>query len=352
MSKLKVGVVGCGNISGIYLENLLASDAIEIVGVTDLDDSKSLLVGEKFGICIFESVEKMFTDPSIDAILNLTVPLAHAELNLAAIHANKHVYCEKPLALNSKDAFEIVKRAEEFGVKVGCAPDTFLGAGIQTCRNFVKSGKLGEVVAAQAFMICPGHESWHPSPEFYYEPGGGPMFDMGPYYVTALVELLGSAKSVSGMARVSFPYRTITSQPLSGQSIKVQTPTHITGSIEFESGCICNMVMSFDCYPYPLPHIILYGSEGTLIVPDPNQFGGEILFRSKESEKFEVVPLDPGSTENLRGIGLIEMARSIETGAPFSANSHLAAHVVEIMEAFLTSSTERTHISIVSRAHK
>jgi predicted dehydrogenase len=222
MNKVKVGIIGCGNISDIYFRNLMQTFQItEVAACADLIAERAAEKAKEFNVPKACSVEELLADPEIRIVVNLTIPAAHTEINLAALNAGKHVHCEKPLAITREDGKKVMDLAKEKGLLAGCAPDTFLGGGLQTCRKLVDDGWIGAPVAATAFMTCHGHESWHPSPEFYYQVGGGPMFDMGPYYLTALVSLLGPARRVTGSARISFPQRTITSAPKFGKIIDV-----------------------------------------------------------------------------------------------------------------------------------
>jgi predicted dehydrogenase len=285
--------------------------------------------------------------PDIDLVVNLTVPLAHVEVNEAALQAGKHVYAEKPFALDAKEGARVLALARERGLLIGCAPDTFLGGGLQTARKAIDDGLIGEPVAAMAFMLCHGHEFWHPSPEFFYKKGGGPMFDMGPYYVTALVALLGPVRRVSGSTRASFAERRVTSQPLAGAKIKVEVPTHYAGTMDFLNGAVATIVMSFDTWPGPsLPRIVIYGTEGTLEVPDPNMFDGEVRFFCPDGKDPKGVAPMHGATRG-RGTGVADMAYSIlRRERPHRANGELANHVVEVMEAFDASSRLGTHRAI------
>lgn len=214
----------------------------------------------------------LFADPAVDIVLNLTRPYEHFEVSRAALLAGKHVYSEKPLAADLAEGRELVRLAEEKGLLLGGAPDTFLGAGLQTCRRLIDDGYIGEPVGAAAFMICRGHESWHPDPDFYYQRGGGPLFDMGPYYLTALVNLLGGVSMVSGMARASFPERLITSQPHRGETIHVHVPTYVAGLLQFASGAVGTLFTTFDVHYWGQARLEVYGAEGTLVCPDPNGF--------------------------------------------------------------------------------
>ena len=278
-SAVKVGVIGCGNISGIYLRNAKVLKGLEVVAAADLVRERAEARAAEYGVPRARSVRALLADPEIRIVLNLTIPKAHASVALAALRAGKSVYNEKPLAIRLEDARRMLKLAKARRLRVGGAPDTFMGAGGQTCRKLIDDGVIGRPVAATAFMMCHGHEGWHPAPDFYYQPGGGPMFDMGPYYLTALVNLMGPVRRVTGSARITFPIRTITSQPLHGTKITVRTPTHIVGVMDFASGAVGTIITSFDVWAAQLPRIEVYGSAGTLSVPDPNTFGGPVRLR-------------------------------------------------------------------------
>ena len=285
-------------------------------------------------------MEELLRDESIELVLNLTIPKAHAEVALRAIDAGKHTYAEKPLGINREEGRRILEAAKRRGVKVGCAPDTFMGAGIQTARKLVDDGAIGRPVAFTAFMLCPGHESWHPSPEFYYEVGGGPMFDMGPYYLTALLNLLGPVKRFSGAASIAIPERTITSAPKRGKVVTVQTPDHVVGTIELENGAIGTVMTSFatrfGTYDGSQP-ITVYGTEGTLRVPDPNQFDGPVHVRRDGDEDWREVP-HAFVTGYGRSVGLADMAQALRTGRPHRASAEQAYAVLDLMQGFLDSS--------------
>jgi predicted dehydrogenase len=274
-------------------------------------------------------------DPEIELVLNLTIPAAHAEVARQAVAAGKSVYSEKPLAVAREDGSALLTAAKEQGVRVGCAPDTFLGGGLQTCRKLIDDGWIGEPIGAAAFFTSHGPEAWHPDPVFYFAPGAGPMFDMGPYYLTTLVALLGPVRRISAMARASFPERTITSQPKYGQRIPVTTPTHVTGALEFESGALGTMLTSFDVWGSTVPRIEIYGTLGTLLVPDPNTFRGPVRIRRAGEADWSDVPLTHGYIENSRGLGLADMAAALRSGRPHRANGALAFHVLDCMQSFL-----------------
>jgi predicted dehydrogenase len=335
---VKIGVIGCGNISGIYFSNLGKYKPVEVVATADLDIERAKVAAAKYGVAKTCSVEQLLADPEIEIVLNLTVPKAHYSVAKAALQAGKNVYNEKPLTVARAEGEEIMGLAKSKGLLVGCAPDTFLGAGLQTCRKIIEDGLIGEPIGANAFMLCHGHESWHPSPEFYYEQGGGPMFDMGPYYLTALVSLMGPVVRVSGSARASFPTRTITSEPKKGKVIPVDTPTHLVGVLDFENGAIGQITTSFDVWASRLPCIEVYGTEGSMSVPDPNGFGGTVQIRKPGDSDWQDVTHSHGYAENSRGLGVMDMAYAIRTGRPHRASGELAFHVLDIMHAVHTAS--------------
>jgi predicted dehydrogenase len=332
---LRVGLIGCGNISDIYITNAAGLGGYRIVACADLDPERARLKAEKHAIARAGSPDDLFADPEIDLILNLTPPAAHAAIGLAALEAGKHLYSEKPLAVELADARRLLDIARRNGKLVGCAPDTFLGAGYRTCRRLLEAGEIGTPVAAVGFMMCRGPESWHPDPAFFYKRGAGPLFDMGPYYLTALVSLFGPMRRVVSLARATFPEREILSEPRRGTHIRVETPTHISASIEFESGPVATLVMSFDVWTHTLPFLEIYGSEGTLTAPDPNTFDGPVRLRARDGAEARALPLDPGHHDNARGLGLRDMAAALaEHRAPL-ASGQLALHVLEAMHAVL-----------------
>lgn len=346
-TKTNIGVVGCGNISGIYLKNCLAYENLNVVACADADLARAEARGREYGVAV-RSVEAVLADPEIQLILNLTPPLAHAEISLAALNAGKHVYTEKPLATTRADGLKILETAQARGLRVGGAPDTFLGGGLQTCRQLIDAGAIGEPVAAVAFMLGHGPEGWHPNPDFFYQPGAGPMFDMGPYYLTTLIHLLGPIERVTGSARISFPERLITSQPFHGTMIKVNTPTHVAGVLDFASGPVATLIMSFDVWAANVPRIEIYGSKGSLSVPDPNTFGGPVRWRTSDSKEWEEAPLTHGFTENSRGLGVADMAAAIQQDRPQRASGALAYHVLDVMQSVEDASRAGQHLTPTS----
>jgi len=349
---VKVGVIGCGNISGIYLSNIQKYKPIEVAATADLDQERANQAARQHHVPKACGVDELLADPEIEIVLNLTVPKAHYSVALAALNAGKHVYNEKPLTVDRAEGEELLALAQSKGLLVGCAPDTFLGAGLQTCRKAIEDGLIGRPIGANAFMLCHGHESWHPSPEFYYEAGGGPMFDMGPYYLTALISLLGPVCRVSGSARASFETRTITSEPKRGKVVLVKTPTHVVGVLDFEEGPIGQITTSFDVWHSTLPCIEVYGTEGSMLVPDPNGFGGTVRVRKPGDGEWSEVPLSHGYAENSRGLGVMDMAYAIRTGRPHRASGELAFHVLDVMHAVHTASKTGAYVELRSGVDK
>jgi predicted dehydrogenase len=346
--KANVGIIGSGQISSIYLEAPRTFDILNIVACADIDMERARAQAERYNVPKVCTVAELLADPEVDIVLNLTIPAAHAEVSLAAIEAGKSAYSEKPLAINREQGRALLQTAHAKNLRLGCAPDTFLGGGIQTCIKLIDDGAIGVPVAATAFMMGHGPESWHANPEFFYQVGGGPMFDMGPYYLTALIAMLGPVQRVSGSTRISFPERLITSRPRYGTRITVNTPTHIVGVMDFASGAIGTIITSFDVWSHQLPRIEIYGSEGTLSVPDPNTFGGPVFLRRAEDTEWREVPLTHGYAHNLRGIGVADMAYAMRSGRPHRASGDLAFHVLDIMQAIHDSSREGRHIELTS----
>jgi predicted dehydrogenase len=345
---VKVGVVGCGVISAVYLENCAKFDNLEVVACADLDLERARARAEEYGVPRAEGVEQLLAEPDIEVVLNLTIPAAHASVALQALEAGKSVYNEKPLAVSREDGRRILEVARERGLTVGCAPDTFLGGGLQTCRKLIDDGWIGRPIAATAFMLGRGPESWHPDPDFFYQPGAGPLFDFGPYYLTALATIVGPVRRVASSAQISFPQRTITSRPRYGTSITVRTPTYVSGVMDFDGGAVGTLVHSFDVWASELPRIEIYGSEGTLSLPDPNGFGGPVRVRRAADREWSEVPLLYGYADNSRGVGLAEMAAAMRAGRRPRAGGELAYHVLDTMHAFLDSSREGRHIELSS----
>ncbi len=352
MNKTKIGIVGCGNISSTYLKVAPTFDILEVVACADAIPELAKARAQEFGVPRACSVDELLADPNISIVVNLTPPAAHATIALRALEAGKSVYNEKPLAVNREDARRMLQLAQQRKLLVGCAPDTFMGAGLQTCRKLIDDGLIGKPLAATAFMLGRGPEPWHPNPEFFYQVGGGPMFDMGPYYVTALVSMLGPVKRVTGSAQISFEERTIGSGPKKGNKIKVEIPTHIVGVLDFASGAVGNLITSFDVWAHQLPRIEIYGSEGTLSVPDPNTFGGPVRLWKPELKSWEDAPLLPLRAENSRSLGVADMAYALRSGRAHRASGAMAYHVLDIMYTIHDASRESRHITLESTCER
>ncbi len=342
-STLKVGVIGCGAISKAYFTGCKTFPVLDIVHCADLDPERAKAMAIEYGIPRHGSVEQLLNDPEVDLVINLTIPRAHAEVNLAAINAGKHVYCEKPFSIRREEGRPVMEAARAKGVLIGSAPDTFMSPGQQTCRKLIDDGAIGRPVSAVAFMAGHGVETWHPNPGFYYDIGGGPMFDMGPYYLTALVNLMGPMRRVSGSTGIAFPERLITSQPFHGTKIEVKTPTHLAGTIDFCNQAIASIIMSFDTWAHHLPRIEIYGTEGTLAVPDPNMTSGVVLMRRHDQREWRDMPITHSAIA-FRGVGVADMAHAILNGRPHRPNGEMAFHVVDAMQAFEESSTSGRHV--------
>lgn len=345
---IKVGMIGCGTISAIYLKNRTRFDTFEVVACADIDLDRARARAEEFGVPRSCTVAELLADPAIAVVINLTVPQAHASVALAAVRAGKSVYNEKPLTLSRDEGKLLLDEARARGVLVGCAPDTFLGAGLQTCRQLIDEGAIGEPVAATAFLLSHGPEGWHPNPDFYYQVGGGPLFDMGPYYLTALINFLGPVRRVGASARASFPTRTIGSEPFKGQTITVNTPTHIAATLDFASGAIGTLITSFDVWSHSLPRIEIYGSAGTLSAPDPNIFGGPVRLRRAGEQEWTDVPITRPYSDNSRILGVADLVQALIAGRPPRASGQLAFHVLDIMHAALDSSAQGCSIQLES----
>ena len=346
-TKVRVGIIGTGNIFPTYVKGCRAFNILEIVACADIDTAKAHARAEECGVPKACTVDALLSDPDIQIVVNLTVPKTHAEVTLAAIDAGKNVQSEKPLAVTRTDGQRVVTAAKDKGVLIGCAPDTFMGGGHQTCRKLIDDGWIGDPVAATAFMVNHGPESWHPNPDFFYQSGAGPMYDVGPYYLTGLINLLGPVRRVTGSTRISFPERVATSDIHRGRRIPVEVPTHLSGVLDFVGGPVATIITTFDVWASNLPRMEIYGSEGSLSVPDPNIFGGTVLLRRAGAKEWHTIPLTH-SAEVGRGIGVADMAYSLLYGRPHRTSGELAYHVLDVMQAFDESSRSGRHVNIAS----
>jgi predicted dehydrogenase len=348
---LKVGIIGCGAIIAQYLANFRKLEQIDLVAVADLDPARAKAVADGYEGVRALSVEELLAADDVELVLNLTIPAAHAEVALKAIAAGKSVYGEKPLAATTAEARQVLDAAREAGVAVGCAPDTVLGTGIQTARKAIDDGLIGPPISASATMVTPGHERWHPNPDFYYQPGGGPLLDMGPYYVTALVTLLGPVVSVMGAASHTRSERTIGSGPRKGEKIPVTIDSHVSGVLVHASGALSTLFMSFDAVQSKSPNIEIHGERGSLVVPDPNHFDGDVQLFSLGAEDWETLPVSAGYVDSGRGFGIADLA-STPAGAEPRAGGAMAYHALEVMESVLESAHSGSAVRISSTVER
>jgi len=350
-AKTRVGIIGCGTISDVYFQAGQIFEILDIVACADLVSASAQAKAEKYGVQAL-SVAELLADPTIEIVINLTIPKAHAEIALATLQAGKSVYNEKPLALRREDALELLALANARGLLIGGAPDTFLGAGIQTCRQLIDEGAIGVPVGGSAAMLGHGPEGWHPNPDFFYQVGGGPMFDMGPYYLTALISLLGPIQRICGSTRISVAERIIGSAARAGQKIVVEIPTHIAGVLDFVNGAVVTLTTSFDVWASEAPRVEIYGTEGTLSVPDPNTFGGPVRLRRAHENQWQEIPVERHYSQNSRGLGVADMAYALSSGRPARANGALTYHVLDAMHAFHDASDSGQYVLLTSTCER
>ena len=346
-----IAFIGVGNISGIYLKNITTRfTEMKVVGLCDLVREKAEKAAAEYGVDkIYADMYEAFDDPDVDLILNITRPFQHYEVTKQALLHGKHVYSEKPLGASIEEGRELVELAAEKKLMVGGAPDTFLGAGIQTCKKLIDDGFIGRPVGASGFMMSHGPESWHPDPEFFYKYGGGPMMDMGPYYITAMTYLLGRVETVSATTSRSFQQRTMTCKEHYGEKIDVDVSTFLSGTMRFESGAVGTLTTTFDVWRSTLPHMELHGTDGSLRIPDPNNFDGPV-YLSNHGQEWVEIELVNEFRENSRGLGVSRMVQAMTDGcADHPANGLQGLHVLEIMEAIVRSGQEHREISLESR---
>ena len=346
--KLGIGVIGCGNISMTYLRNAALFAGVELRACADISADAAALRAREYGIRAL-SVDQLLADPEVDLVLNLTVPSVHFDVTMSALSAGKHVFTEKPLATSAADGRILVTEAKRRGLRLGSAPDTFLGAAGRRARRLMEDGAIGRAVSGTAFMMGRGMEHWHPNPHFYYQPGGGPVFDMGPYYPTMMVNMLGPVVRVMAMATKGQEERLITADgPFKNTSFKVGTPTNVLSLLEFSSGATVNFGASWDVFRHSNHPIELHGTEGSLRLPDPDTFGGTVSLseRGADWRDFDSDgelygrrnwPYAAPDRANYRMLGVADLARSLEESRPPRASGDLALHVLEIMEAILES---------------
>jgi predicted dehydrogenase len=341
-----VGIVGCGVISRRYAKNAAEFSTFEIVSCADLDPARAEALAAEHGLAV-ATVDGLIADPDVDVVLNLTPAGAHAAVTRAALAAGKHVYSEKPLAVSAAEAGELVLEAERRGLRLGCAPDTFLSGAYETARRLLDEGAIGAPLAVSAAMLAGGQETWHPDPDIFFVDGAGPLLDMGPYYLTAIVALLGPVRRVAGFASTRVLEREIAFGPRIGERFVASTPTHTALVLELESGVTANLVASFEAPGQYVCDFEIHGTDGALALPDPNSFDGPVRLRRGTGE-WEAVPLPPGG-QDARGIGLHEMLESLEEGRPHRASGELAHHVVDVARSGLLAAAEGRTVEVVSR---
>jgi predicted dehydrogenase len=336
MTALGIGLIGCGTISDAYLSGADRFPFIKMIACADIDFEAAAAKARTHGLEAL-SVDALLSDQRIAIVLNLTTPQHHVGVGLSALRAGKHTYSEKPLGVSLEEAEKLMVAAAKTGLRVGCAPDTFLGGTHQTARKLIDEGAIGNPVAGTAFMMVPGHERWHPNPDFYYKTGGGPLMDMGPYYLTDLINLLGPVSSVCGTAKASYATRTIGSGDRQGAVIEVDVPTHISALLTFSNGAVVTLVTSFDVHKHNHNHIEIYGTEGSMVVADPNRFDGDVLVSKGPEDWVSAGQAHLYGDGNYRIIGLADMAEAIAKERTHRASLELSLHVLEIMESISVS---------------
>lgn len=349
---MNIGVVGCGNISDVYIRNLKRFHGLSLRACADIQLERAKQKADVYDIPKACSPEELLADPDVHVVLNLTPPAVHFSISWKALENGKHVYSEKPLALNRDEGRRLLEAAASRQLRLGCAPDTFMGAAFQTARHACDAGAIGRPVAACAFMLCHGHELWHPDPAFFYAPGGGPLFDMGPYYLTALIQLIGPVRRVSALSQISFPERIVESEPHKGERICVSVPTHVVAALDFESGALCTLTMSFDVWSHHLPHLEVYGETGSLQMADPNMFDGAVRLKPRGAQEWRAITCTHGYAENSRGVGVADMVRAIQSGRPHRASAQTAFHVLDVMQAIHESAERGQAVPIGSRCER
>lgn len=348
MDNLGIGIIGCGNISSAYLRLAPLFRGLQVRGVADVNMAAAQDRGAEFGVAA-QSVDDLLANPAVDIVINLTVPDAHFAVTRAILQAGKHAYSEKPLVLSLADGLELRNLAQARGLSVGCAPDTFLGGAHQQARAMLDGGVVGTITAGSAGVLNHGMEMWHPNPDFFFLPGGGPMLDLGPYYIANLINLLGPVRRVGALTSSATQTRVIGSDARKGEVIPVRTPTNIHALLEFVGGATVNLSTSWDVWSHKRAHMELYGTEGTLYLPDPNFFGGVVEVGGRDGVIAAVAPWDhplgrpnqehpkQGALANYRTAGLADMAQAILAGRAARCSLERALHGVEVMTACLLS---------------
>lgn len=348
---LRVGIVGVGNISGQYLDALPRLPNLRLAAVADLDADRAAAVAGRQGVPAL-AVPELIASAEVDVVLNLTTPAAHVAVGTAVLEAGHHLYAEKPLGLSVAEAGPMLALAKARGLGVGSAPDTVLGTGVQTARRLLDDGAVGEPVTASVAWGSPGHEAWHPAPYFFYAPGGGPLLDMGPYYLTSLVTLLGPVQRVAGTSRRSTRPRTVGSGPDAGRPVPVATDTTMTALLEHRDGATSAVSLSYDRWASRQPLFEVYGSAGTLSVPDPNHFAGQVELWTPQTREWRPAEVAGGYADAARGYGLADMAHALSTGRPHRASGELALHVLEVVDAVGRSSRDHVVVELTTSVER
>jgi predicted dehydrogenase len=368
MSELGVGIIGCGNISSIYMRNMPQFRGLKLVACADVRAEAAEAQAAAHGIEAL-TIDALLAQPDIGIVVNLTPPNAHFAVSHAALTAGKHVFGEKPITVEAADSAKLVAEAEKRGLRLGCAPDTFLGAGGRAAREIIDSGRIGKVLSGTCFLMSHGMEHWHPDPTFFFKPGGGPILDMAPYYLAALINLLGPVESVQARASAGFAERVVSAEgPMKGKAIKVETPTTVMAIVHFASGADILFTMSWDVWKHGHPPIELYGTEGSLRVPDPNFFGGAVEVTDKGGDWITVDTearpygkpnwrspnwaASMPSRANYRCLGIAELASAATAGTPHRASGALASHALEVMHAMLTAGAQGGEVKVHSRIER
>ncbi|ELZ61784.1 MULTISPECIES: Gfo/Idh/MocA family protein [unclassified Haloferax] len=354
MERVTLGIIGCGAISDVYFEAGNRFDALDVIACADLDADRAESKAEEYGVPRVLPTEDLLTDPEIDVAVVLTPAGTHGDLVSAALQAGTHAYTEKPLAATKAEGETILETAAERGLTVGVAPDTVLGTGIQTCRDLIDEGRIGDPVGATALWSNHGHEHWHPDPDGFYKDGGGPLFDMGPYYLASLVTLLGPIRSVAGTANTPFEEREITSEPRRGERIPVSVPTHETAVVTFENGATGTLLTSFDVWESELPGFEIYGTEGTLSVTDPNRFDGtpRVHLSDDADGEWREVPVERDHPGQQRGLGLVDLAYSLRSDWAHRTSGDLGFHVLEAMDGIRESAEEGAYVELSAQCER
>ncbi len=358
MQNLGIGIIGCGNISAAYLKLGPMFRGLNILAVADIDMDVAGIRASEFGVRA-ETVAGLLAASDIDVIVNLTIPEVHYEVSRKVLEAGKHVYSEKPFVLSLEEGKDLRQLATTKNLRIGSAPDTFLGGAHQLARSLLDEGKIGSIIGGTCHVMSHGMEHWHPNPDFFFRPGAGPILDIGPYYITNLIQLIGPVRAVSAMSSVSFPTRTITNGPRNGETVPVNTPTNIHAILEFENGAIVTFGASWDVWKSSHPNMELYGSTGTMEVPDPNFFGGSVTITSQDSD-YQVVPTrdhpfgianeahENGPQANYRCAGLADMVHAINENRPHRCSMELALHAVDVMTSILKAGEDRTWVEMTT----